>query len=161
MSALTGGSKYSTTDECFFSRSFSDLDYSYDMPNRKHIPMRKIVELPMGERKTLYLGYSCDSIEKDDEFVEYIIMRKENDLFKLQEWGTRKAQEFEEKSTDTYSTAFHKIKFEIIPYDSPEINNYSPEIYDSVETEYIDSKGEKQHVIFFYIWEDTEDNPQY
>ena len=157
---LTGGSKYSTPDEWFFSSTRSTANYNYDIPHRKLMPIKKIVELPLGDKKVLYLGYVKDVMSEDISVIVSELYAKE-DLFYLRGWHTLWAEEFENKSVfENEGLAYGgTINYYIVPYDSVEKDNYDPEIYNSVETEYIDSKGEKQHVMFFYTWEDTDDNP--
>lgn len=161
---LTGGTKYSTPDECFFNQPYDDVDFSQEKVRHLDlIPQRKVVVLPNpnGEDELVYIGYLRDSEVKEDEYVAYCLIEQKNGFFNYSRSRTNKAEFFESISADDFGDAFNDIDFEIVPYDSSEKDNYDPEIYNSVETEYIDSKGEKQHVIFFYTWQDTDDDPQY
>lgn len=158
---LTGGKGYLSPEEWFFSNHHSYTDFSYDFPTRKLIPVSKIVELPMGEKKTLFIGYAKDSSSEEIIVMVSGLMVK-NGYYRPMDTHFKKISEFENGSIfKNDDTGFYSIDYYKVPYNSTEKDNYDLEIYDLVETEYIDSKGEKQHVIFFYTWEDISDHPGY
>lgn len=146
---------YDTPKDCFFSiEKISHIDFTRKLTKmyRKFIADSEIAVLPMDDYMVYYIGYVHDS--KDNEKnVALLPMKIEEGKYHLLD--AVKFVKDEDFARDTTFSLFHgayNLSYTIIPADSPEIQNYDPNIYSFVNAKYIDSDGVKQDVFFCYTY---------
>ena len=143
----------STPRQLFESNQLSYTDFEYEMPHRKYIPLNEIAVLPMEDYMVLYISYVCDSENSDDINVVFRPMKiVDGCYYSLPDSSIMNCEKFENENSGSYESSFHSVNYNIIPKDAFKKEDFTPETYNFINANYINSKGEEQDVVFCYTY---------
>ena len=124
---------------------------------------RPIVELPMGDKMSMVVGYIKES-GSDKRLIALMPMRIIDGLYYLSyTQAYYKVSDFEKNELTRDDSTYFSIDFAMLDVGRPELEELDKDKYNFVSAQFVDTTGKKRDVVFYYTyevnWEEGDGSP--
>ena len=157
--------KHNSAFERFMAEDDISLTLGDEWPiqPKKYEAEQPIVELPMGEKMSMVVGY-IKQIHTENRVIALMPMRIIDGLYYLSSpQGFYSVDDFEKNEFTKENFPYYSIEFAMLDVGRPELEELDKDKYNFVSAQFVDTTGKKRQVVFCYTyevnWEEGDGSP--